>query len=98
MFKQTVIPIIVFIVLLSSGCGDNTSKERNALSRQDNKSQEKRAKSLEHLLSTFSFDVDVKNPGVPIWEHWLHTSGELPPDFDELEPNAFLHELLCSVS
>ena len=94
MLKQATFPIIVSIVLLISGCGDNISEERNASNRPDNKSQEKRAKSLEHILSTFRTDVESKPHEVPIWEHWLHTSRELPPDFDELQTNAFPPDLL----
>jgi len=94
MIKQATLPILVSIVLLISSCGDNINKERNASDQPGHQSLEKRAESLEHLLSTFRTDVEAKPHEVPIWEQWLRSSGELPPDFDELQTNAFLPDLL----
>jgi cephalosporin-C deacetylase-like acetyl esterase len=58
------------------------------------KNHEKRVKFLEHLLLTFNSDKDARPQEAPIWEHWLNTTGALPPDFDELQTNAFPPELL----
>jgi dienelactone hydrolase len=56
--------------------------------------QSKRAQYLDHLLTTFRSDMDDKPGEVPVWEHWLRVSGELPPDFDELPANAFPPDML----
>jgi dienelactone hydrolase len=54
----------------------------------------KRVKDLAHLVATYKSDKDEKPNEVPIWEHWLKKSGELPPDFDKLPSNALLPDLL----
>jgi len=54
----------------------------------------KRAKVLEHLLTTYRSDKDAKPQDVPIWENWLKKTGELPPDFDKLQTNALPPDLL----
>lgn len=56
--------------------------------------RDKRRQLLEHLITTYRSDQDVKPQGVPVWEHWLKESGELPPDFDKLQTYALLPDLL----
>ena len=79
--------IIPFLFIFgNAGC-----QEKSGLEQQD---KAKRTKILDHLLLTYRSDMDNKPQDVPIWEHWLKKSGELPPDFDKLESNAFPPELL----
>ena len=58
------------------------------------RSRLKRVAYLQHLLETFGADDDVKPRDAPIWETWLHQSGELPPDFEALPTNALLPDVL----
>lgn len=87
--------VILSLSLLITGCGDRVNRNTNDRIVSEENKQEKRAKTLEHLLKTFNSDKDEKPQEVPIWEHWLRRTGELPPDFDELQANAVPPELLC---
>ena len=86
--------VILSLSLLISGCGDRTGSKTNGQKASDEKTFEKRAKTLEHLLKTFNSDKDGKPQKVPTWESWLKRSGELPPDFDALQTNAIPPDLL----
>jgi dienelactone hydrolase len=94
MSRFLLISVILSVSLLITGCCDRVSSKTNGQKVSDEKIQEKRAEFLEHLLKTYSSDKDGKPQEVPIWESWLRKSGELPPDFDELEANAIPPELL----
>ena len=54
----------------------------------------KRSCTLHHLLEVYRSSLDDKPHDVPIWEHWLAQSGELPPDFDHLPSIAGLPDVL----
>ncbi|HEY0668874.1 MAG TPA: hypothetical protein VGD22_11885, partial [Sphingobacteriaceae bacterium] len=54
----------------------------------------KRTETLNHLLKTFHSEKDFKPGDVPVWKHWLRVSGELPPDFDKMQSNAFPPDML----
>lgn len=75
---------LIFSVIFP-GCNKN-SGEKDLLKRQE---------YLDHLISTFRSNIEGEEPREhPIWESWLKRSGELPPDFDQLETNAFPPDLL----
>ena len=54
----------------------------------------KRSSLLRHLLDVYRTSLDDKPHDVPIWEHWLAQSRELPPDFDRLPSVAGLPDVL----
>ncbi len=82
--------VILSACMFFSGCNGGINRKTDS----ENNKREKRAKILEHLLTTYRSDKDTKPQDVPIWEHWLKESGELPPDFDQLQTNAILPDLL----
>lgn len=73
------------------------SAEESAVGKNE-AGQGKRSRILDHLLTTFRSDKDDKPGEVPVWEHWLRVSGELPPDFDQLPTNAFPPDMLRFLS
>ncbi|MGV8095222.1 MAG: hypothetical protein AB2L24_25490 [Mangrovibacterium sp.] len=86
--------VILSVCIFLTGCADRLNSKSNGQVVSGENNREKRAKFLEHLLSTYRSDKDGKPQEVPVWENWLRKSGELPPDFDQLQANAFPPELL----
>ncbi len=86
--------VILSVCIFLTGCADRLNSKSNGQVASGENNREKRAKFLEHLLSTYRSDKDGKPQEVPVWENWLRKSGELPPDFDQLQANAFPPELL----
>lgn len=85
MLRTGFIAAIVSLILIVAGCNREGNKDK----------QLKRAKTLEHLIKTFSSDINGEEPReTPVWESWLRRTGELPPDFDELQASAFPQDLL----
>lgn len=81
--------VLFFAILLSAEAGAQVAANNANEARPS-----PRARILDHLLSTYRSDLDDKPGEVPVWEHWLRVSGELPPDFDEMPANAFPPDLL----
>ncbi len=94
MSKLEFTSIILISCILITGCTNRVNSNSNVKVVSLQKEHEKRIKLLDNLLLTFNSDKDARPQEAPIWEHWLKTSGELPPDFDELQTNAFPPDLL----
>ncbi len=94
MFKHYHFIVIFSICLFIAGCQIRTKETKDDQFTTIIRNQEKRSKILEHLLKIFSSNENGIPQEVPIWEHWLRRTKELPPDFDELEANAFPPDLL----
>jgi len=94
MVKLLFLSLILSLSFLITGCGDRVYSKTNGQKVSDKNLPEKRTKTLQHLITTFSSDKDGKPQEVPIWESWLRRSGELPPDFDQLQTYAIPPDLL----
>lgn len=93
--KNTFYVIILFVFFLNGSCTDTFLKgkgtRQNLLEDSD---VAKRTETLNHLLKTFHSEKDLKPGDVPVWKHWLRVSGELPPNFDKMQSNAFPPDML----